>query len=172
MLFLSLRASAVAIAWQSICVFSKVDSRVSTFWVFFLESAFADLWIATTSLRKSRDDRKRVSCEKVDSRVWELDLWGMDCHDFASAKSRNDSFLDSSAMDSKILGLESTLCALFLWIAAPPLSARNDDKNKDSNLEPLAVGFGSLCLFFLPLWDSKIFELKTAFFKPRKEDKT
>ena len=72
-------------------------------------------------------------------------------------------------LDSRVRGLD-------LWgmdcHALSCAKARNDDKKVDSSLKSPAVGFGSLCLFFLPLRDSKIFELKTAFFKPRKEDKT
>lgn len=73
----------------------------------------------------------------------------------SSAKSlaaRSSCFL-ISLWDSKIVEIESGLCEF-------------------CGAKSLAVGFGSLCLFFLPFWDSKIFELKTAFFKSRKEDKT
>ena len=46
--------------------------------------------------------------------LWRLDSAGLlcvecvDCHALSCAKARNDSFLDSSAMDSKIVELEST----------------------------------------------------------------
>ena len=126
--FLSLRDTALAVAWQnkgyrSAIADVSLESIESI--AFALESRLV-LWIATTSLRKSRDDRESAC---------------------------GGDLLESCFLDSRIVEIESGLC-LF------------------SGAESLAVGFGSLCLFFLPLWDSKIFELKKAFFKPSKEDKT
>ncbi len=110
-----------------------MDSRGFVFWAFFLESAFL-LWIATPCCRKTRDDnrglvwhtarddRKGALCEKVDSRICVFVC--VDCHATADAVSRNDSVLDSSAMDSRIVELESGLFVLF------------------GGVELLAVGFG------------------------------
>ena len=63
-------------------------------------------------------------------------------------------------LDSRVRGLD-------LWgmdcHALSCAKARNDDKKVDSSLKSPAVGFGSLCLFFLPLRDSKILGLESTF---------
>ena len=64
----------------------------------------------------------------------------MDCHATASAVSRNDG--------KRALRLESAFCDLSLWIASPPLSARNDDWLSSSRILGIAVGLWELCGFW------------------------
>ncbi len=103
---LSLRASAVAIAWQSI--HSALVKKA------LLESAFADLWIATTSLWKSRDDNRGLAWRKArDDRNGESVCDDREMVDLSKVDSRLKSLavgfvISVPLLDSKILGLEST----------------------------------------------------------------
>ncbi len=56
----------------------------------------------------ARDDRKGALCEKVDSRICVFVC--VDCHDFASAKSRNDRMGELACdvkVDSRIFELKT-----------------------------------------------------------------
>ena len=129
------------------------------FWAFFLESAFL-LWIATPCCRKTRDDnrglvwhtarddRKGALCEKVDSRILGLEST------FENAKNASEPAKDSRGWALFVICAlvslwDSRICVFVCVDCHADKSARND------RIGELACDVKV---------DSRIFELKTAFF--------